>query len=252
MATPWNLTATQWSDVLLKGTQPDRVASVLARDRYLPWTDILLNLTDDASRILDLGSGRGELSAILALRGKRTTLLDWSDENLRFSSTLFQGMGLPAGFCRADMMKPLPFKTNAFDVVFSCGVFEYFTPGQIRYVLHEAFRVSRKRVIIMVPNALSIAYRIGKWYMERTGAWHWGGEIPSYTLRPYFRHTPARRVSEFSVAAKHSLSFLTMPFGGRVRDLLTSRLGLSDHSNPSWLRQGYLLITVGEKSGALR
>ncbi len=249
MATPWNLTAADWSNVLLNEVNLETLASTLLAHRFLPWTDILLRFTEDSRHVLDLGSGRGDHCAILALNGRETTLLDWSADNIHFSSALFERMGITAQFCRADMMKPLPFKANSFDVVFSCGVFEYFKRDEIARILQEAFRVSRKRVIIMVPNALSIAYRVGKWYMERKGTWHWGGEIPSYTLRHYLRQLPTDRVSEFSVAAKHSLSFLRMPFGDTLSRLLTSALRLTDHPNPSLFRQGYLLVTIAEKAG---
>ncbi len=249
MSTPWNLTAADWSNVLLNEVKLETLASTLLKQRFLPWTDVLLKFTQPSGKVLDLGSGRGDHSAILALNGRRMTLLDWSEENIQFSAALFERMGAAAQFSRADMTKPLPFRSNSFDVVFSCGVFEYFTRDEIARILQEAFRVSRKRVIIMVPNALSIAYRVGKWYMEKAGTWHWGGEVPSYTLRHYFRNIPTVRVTEFSVAAKHSLSFLTMPFGDALSHLLTSTFRLSDHPNPSLFRQGYLLVTIAEKAG---
>jgi hypothetical protein len=54
------------------------------------------------------------------------------------------------------------------------------------------------------------------------------------------------------VAAKHSLDFLTMRGGGRVRNLLIKGLHLKDHPEASKFKQGYLLISVGEKNGRPR
>ena len=99
----------------------------------------------------------------------------------------------------------------------------------------------------MVPNAWSIAYRVGKWYMEKTGKWPWGGEVPSYTLTPSLQKAGFTKFKEFSVATKHSLNFLEMPIGRRIKDLCIKTFKLTDHSQPALFRQGYLLVTIGEK-----
>jgi len=246
MVQRWNLTAKEWSNVLQGEVEPEALANQLIKDHYLPWAKVLTQFAADCSDTLDLGSGRGENSAVLALQRKRTTLLDWSKENLDFSARLFNAIDISGRFCQADMTKGLPFKAKSFDMVFSCGVLEFFSADDIRLLLDEATRVSRKRVIIMVPNALSLAYRIGKRYMEKTGKWPWGGEVPFCTLRHYFPGRDKVRISEFSVAAKHSLTFLRMPGGHIVARLLTRLLKLNDDGRPALLRQGYLLVTVVE------
>jgi SAM-dependent methyltransferase len=247
MPTQQNLTASQWADVLLNEAKLDAVASALKEGHWLPWTTTLLRLTEDSKTVLDLGSGRGENCGALALAGKKTTLLEWAHENLAFSRRLFNDMGLDGQFCRADMTQPLPFHDGSFDTVFSCGVFEYFDAGTVDTILKEAFRVSRKRVIIMVPNALSVPYRIGKWHLEKTGQWYWGGEVPSYTLKPHFRRLGALQIVEFSVGTKHAFDFLKMPAGAAIRRLCVKLLQLRHHATPARFRQGYLLVTVGEK-----
>ena len=102
-------------------------------------------------------------------------------------------------------------------MVFSCGVFEYFNASQIDAIMDEAFRVARKRVIIMVPNARAIGYRLGKWYMERTGTWEWGGEVPSHTLKTALSSAQApSSIREFSVGGQHSVDFLAPLPGGHA------------------------------------
>jgi SAM-dependent methyltransferase len=248
MSKTWNLTPTQWSDVLLSGFEPQRVAADLKNEEVLPWTETLLQYTRHSKSTLDLGSGRGQHSAMLALTGKRTTLLDWSVDNVQFSMRLFDSLKLDGSFCRADMMQPLPFKDNSFDTVFSCGVFEYFTDEEIKQILREAFRIATKQVIIMVPNAMSLAYRVGKFYMEKRGSWYWGGERPSSTLQPLFREAGCREMEEFTVATKHSLDFLTMRGGNFVKKAATRIFRLNNHAQPAKLKQGYLLVTIGTKA----
>ncbi len=245
---PWNLTPKEWSNVLLKGRTPERIAKDVTTGELLPWTENLLQSTKDSKEILDMGCGAGQHSALLAMNGRKMTLLDISQQNLNFSSRVFKILGLDGRFLQADMTKPLPFEKDSFDTVFSIGVFEYFTDEEIRRILKEAFRVARKRVIIMVPNAFSIAYRLGYWYLRKTKRWIWGGERPFYTLKPYFYSTGHTRFFEFTVAAKHSLGFLAMPAVGLIKEIIIRALRLEDNSNPAFFRQGYLLISIGEKN----
>ncbi len=248
-ATMRNLTPEQWSEVLRTQDDPAAVASRLqSQGAFVPWSQILVDYSADCLSTLDLGCGRGEHSAVLALAGRQTTLLDWSDQNLAFCRALYDALGKQGTFCKADMTGQLPLESNSIDMVFSCGVLEYFDAVQVRHMLREALRVARKRVIIMVPNAWSVAYRLGKWYMERTGTWEWGGEIPSYSLKSTLTDAGAVSIDEFSVGGRHSLDFLDpLPGGQGAAHLLSRVLRLSRHAGRTPLRQGYLLVAVGEK-----
>ncbi len=243
----WNLSPSQWEAILLDETAPGKIAAQLTSDNWLPWVQTLVDLTGDSQSTLDLGSGRGENSAVLALHGKTTTLLDWSKANLDFSRALFANLCLSGQFCRGDMTRGLPFRDSSFDTVFSCGVLEYFSRSVNDRILREAFRVAKRQVIVMIPNALSLSYRVGKWYMERAGKWIWGGEVPAYTLKRQFYSAGSMRTLEFSVGAKHALAFLTMPGGQVIERACVKFLKLKDHPKPSLFRQGYLLITAGDK-----
>jgi ubiquinone/menaquinone biosynthesis C-methylase UbiE len=244
---PLNLTPKEWSNVLLEGITPETVAKNITNGKFLPWSENLLHFTEDSKEVLDLGCGAGQHSALLAYNGRKMTLLDLSQENLDFSAEVFEILGLNGRFCLADMTRPLSFEDNSFDTVFSCGVFEYFTDEEIKSILKEAYRISKRRIIIMVPNALSVAYRIGYWYMKKTKQWKWGGERPFRTLKPYFRSVENVRFFEFTVAAEHSFNFLTMPRREIIEKLTIRALKLNDNSKPAPFRQGYLLISIGEK-----
>ena len=241
------LTPQGWADLLVRNAQPDLMARTLRSGGHQAWTEVLLQYSRESDEVLDLGSGAGENAAVLALHGRKMTLLDWSEQNLQYDRRLFQEMGFDGRFVQHDMTQPLPFPDGSFDQVFSCGVFEYFTDEQSRAILREAFRISRRRVIILAPNAWSLAYRLGKWYLERKGRWHWGRERPFQTLRPHFQAAADVRVTEFCVGTKHSLDFLVMRGGPALKKLLIRLLRLTDHSRPAALGQGYLLVTVGEK-----
>ena len=249
MSDPWNLTPTEWSKVLNTNADARKVAERLKKGDYLPWVEVLQEYTSDSLTTLDLGSGRGENSAMLALRGRQTTLFDWAQDNLDFSTKLFEALGKNGTFLQGDITKPLPFADASFDTVFSCGVLEYFTDEEIQKILKETFRVAKKRVIILVPNAYSIAYRLGMWYMKKKDNWPWGGERAFRTLKHCFAAIPNIRVKEFSVGTKHSLEFLdSLPQGILLHKVIRKLFNLQGHSRPSTLNQGYLLITIGEKN----
>jgi SAM-dependent methyltransferase len=242
------LTPEEWAGELVRGVTPEKMAGQLKAGEYLPWVDTLVQFTGESDEVLELGSGAAQNAAILALKHRGMTLLDWSEENVDFGRRLFDTLGLKGHFVQHDMTKPLPFEDGSFDAVFSCGVFEYFTDEEITNILKETARISRKRVIIMVPNARSIAYRLGKWYMEKRGRWHWGRERPFTTLKPYFRAVGMTVIAEFSLGTKHSLSFLTMRGGRLARRALISLFRLKDHNRPAALGQGYLLVTIADRS----
>lgn len=249
MKNPWNLTPGEWSAVLSTNQPPTRLADTLrTRGHVVPWSALLVEHLADCATVLDLGSGRGDHSALLARNGRRPTLVDWSAKNIEFSRRIFEVCGVEGRFCVADITRPLPFASGSIDAVFSCGVLEYFDKDQVETILREAYRVARRRVIVLVPNAWSIGYRVGKWYMERTGTWTWGGEVPSYSLKRIFAHAGAVRTTEFTVAARHSLDFLKMPGGSQVARAFVRLFRMQHDARPAWCRQGYLLVTIGEKA----
>lgn len=248
-----NLSPQQWSQVLSTTASPDRFAEALvARGPVVPWTELLVDRTRGCATVLDLGSGRGDHSAMLARAGRRPTLIDWSPQNIEFSRRMFSAYGVEGRFCVGDITRPLPFDSGSFDAVFSCGVLEYFEREQVAAIIGEAFRVARKRVIVLVPNAFSVAYRVGKWYMERSGTWTWGGEVPSYSLKSIFELAGAVHTTELTVAARHSLDFLVMPFGSQIKRACIKLLHMGHHVAPAWCRQGYLLVTIGDKGSEQR
>lgn len=94
----------------------------------------------------------------------------------------------------------------------------------------------------MIPNAASIAYRIGKEYAERTGIWHAGEEHPKYTQKDLFINAGLHNIREYSIDMDFALAFLP---AGELRDAL----GNIYHNLPTSddIHQGYLLVTTGEK-----
>lgn len=228
------------------GYSPAILAERIGAARMLPWVKLFLQLTQKSQTVLDLGSGTGHVSALLAAHGRRPTLVDFSRENLDFSRALFERLGLEARFVHGDITRPLPFEAGSFDVVICCSVLQFFTDEQLRHLRQEALRLARRRVIFSAPNALCLAYRLGRRHLVKSGRWHWPTERCFRTLRPVLCPDGDGPFREFTVGPRHGLNFLTMPGGPLLRKLL-SLAGVADRPTPAALAQGYMRVAVLDK-----
>ncbi len=139
-------------------------------------------------RTIELGSGRGDLSALLARRGARVTLLDTSDRALAQARSRFDRLGLTANYMQADMLGGLDRCREQYDVALSSGVIEHFTDRDRTLAVRAHHDVLRPggAAIISVPYAWCIPYRLWKSYLELRGCWPYGLEVP-YTKRELVR-----------------------------------------------------------------
>jgi hypothetical protein len=105
--------------------------------------------------------------------------------------------------------------------------------------------VTRTWVIIMVSNARVIAYCPGKWYIERAGTWEWGGEAPSHSLKHHVPRAGTSAIREFSEEA--SILWICSPPAMRTTSDEPGDAHAAVDATSSAVRQGYLLVTIGEK-----
>lgn len=114
--------------------------------------DFVANLVQhDQNRILDLGAGSGILSFPLAKHSKSTISVDFSHNMLRkgFDSTLKN----EAIFWQQADVYELPYKSNSFDIVISCGLITHILPSRFEIFVNEMCRVVNQNghVIFNVP-----------------------------------------------------------------------------------------------------
>ncbi len=182
-------------DRLWRQRPPDaRDATLIARERRSPrWRTIVAKLeawfgTLAGLRTIELGSGRGDLSALLGQRGARVTLLDTSDRALAQARHRFDRMRLKAEFVQADMLGALDRVREPFDVALSSGVIEHFTSQDRTRAVRAHYDVLRRggATIISVPHAWCLPYRMWKSYLELRGWWPYGMELP-YSTRELSR-----------------------------------------------------------------
>ena len=107
-------------------------------------------------------------------------------------------------------------------------------------------------MISLVPNANSIAYRVGKWHQEKMGEWKWGYEDPKPTMISFFNQAGMKNVREYSIGVQHSVHFLNSPQLAPMAKILADFYrGITPHELDV-LNQGYLLTTVGKTGTGLK
>lgn len=242
-----SLDAHQWHESIVGTTRPEQIAEKVRRGQVPEWINPLLENTQVGDSVLELGSGSGELSAFLASEGRQVVLIDYSQESLDFSEQVFKELGLSARFIRADVSKELPLPDNHVDMAWSSGLLEHFDDEEIVHILSESARVSRNKVISLVPNANSIPYRLGKWQQEQSRQWKWGYEDPKSTMVDYFKKVGLQNIQEYSVAPKHSNEFLLGRENLAVAKNLNTFFESLSPAELQQLNQGYLLATIGCK-----
>jgi glycosyltransferase involved in cell wall biosynthesis len=240
---PGALGEQQWYDAITNGSTPDHVCERVRQGMVPEWAVPLLDESQPGEVLLELGSGTGELSAYLATQGRNVILLDYGQECLEFSREVFRRLGLNATYIHADIRNTFPLPDRHVDIVWSSGVLEHFSDDEILHILRESRRVSRRRVISLVPNAASFAYRLGKWDQERSGKWMYGYEDPKFSLAGLYEAAGFKGIHEWSIAAEHATRFLVdpelQPAAASLREFFHS-LGTEQLAK---LNQGYLLVT---------
>lgn len=122
------------------------------RNHWKVFKSIIKKSKLKSNRVLEVGCGRGSLSAYFADNKWDCSLLDSSKKAIDLAKKYFKKNKLTASFTVADCKK-LPFYNNSFDVVFSIGLFEHFkNPEQ---AIKEQIRVLDK-------NGIFIGYIVPK------------------------------------------------------------------------------------------
>ena len=129
-------------------------------------------------KTIEVGSGGGVYSFVLAKRGAFVTLLDYSKEALLCARRRFDSLGLSASFVCADALNLDPNLQEKFDVAMSFGTVEHY-----RYP--ERFLIARAHldlvkpggiVIISVPNRWFFPHEVLKFCLQKKGKWQLGYE----------------------------------------------------------------------------
>lgn len=244
-----------WDKLWTCELSPDRDDALLARERRSRrWRLIIEQLARWHGRVaglrtIELGSGRGDLSTLLAELGAQVTLIDASDAALASARRRFDRLGLSAEFVSSDLLNLNQELHGRFDVALSIGVIEHFRGLDRTFALRAHHDVLRPNgtVFLSVPNAHCPSYRLWKKYLEIRGCWPYGMEIP------YSRRELARRAADagFHETTIHGIGFHQSLSDHWMRNVF--------HLNVDWMhydsildhRCGLMLLLFARRSDAL-
>lgn len=112
-----------------------------------------IRMVEKGEKVLDIACGDGLLLGALAQKGVCVSGVDISEEGVKKC----RAKGLDASVVDIAT-EPLPFKDNTFDAVIMLDVLEHlYAPEEL---LKEALRVSKKHIILSVPNFSSLPARM--------------------------------------------------------------------------------------------
>ncbi|MDC0563917.1 methyltransferase domain-containing protein [Alphaproteobacteria bacterium] len=148
--------------------EPQNQVQLAFRQHWLTFSEILSKGCDGKS-ILEVGCGRGSLSAYFADNDWDCTLLDLSESAIALAEKAFLNAGLQARFDIGNCLD-LPYQDNTFDAVFSIGLLEHF--DDIQKVLSEQYRILKsggKFLGYVVPKMPDNLQRNYDWINEILG-----------------------------------------------------------------------------------
>jgi SAM-dependent methyltransferase len=105
------------------------------------------------SLLLEIGAQRGVDAAVLADKGYRVVTLDYSNESVSMMRATYQDRLMTV---QGDI-RHLPFRSDAFALVYSQGLLEHFFQPDLGTIMLEQRRVisPKGHVLIDVPNLFS-------------------------------------------------------------------------------------------------
>jgi ubiquinone/menaquinone biosynthesis C-methylase UbiE len=159
--------------------QPSNQIQLAFRRHWITFNKIIesgLELT--GSRCLEVGCGRGSLSAYFADAGWDCSLIDLSPSVINLAKDAFDKQGLRADF-RVGNCLDLPYGDNYFDLLFSIGLLEHFE--EIEKVLKEQIRVLK-------PGGLFLGYVVPESNSSIQSEYQWFNEILKECLKEFQRN----------------------------------------------------------------
>lgn len=133
-------------------------------------------------KVIETGAGAGLNAAVMAKRGAKLTLIDYSKGALKRSRGFFENNQLSAEFLHQDALSLPEDSLGKYDVSMSFGVAER-SKGTDRININKVhFDVLRKGglAFISVPNKANPLYRVYKYLANKIGTWQYGEEYRYY------------------------------------------------------------------------
>jgi ubiquinone/menaquinone biosynthesis C-methylase UbiE/uncharacterized protein YbaR (Trm112 family) len=107
---------------------------------------------EGARALLDLGCNWGRWSIAAARRGYQPVGMDPGLESILPARRIARRLGAEARFLVGDA-RYIPFRSDRFDVVYSYGVLQHFSPADAKLAIAEAARVAAPHATVLIQMA---------------------------------------------------------------------------------------------------
>ncbi|MCX6718064.1 MAG: methyltransferase domain-containing protein [Candidatus Staskawiczbacteria bacterium] len=161
-----------WDKIYKNYEGPDAINKYI----YSKLIKVLEKYISPKDSILEAGCGSGYVVSYFQNKGHYSVGLDCNSQPLKIAKEVFGAKNLKKG----DLFD-LPFENSSFNIVWNEGVLEHFKMSKSIEAVREMARVSKKYVIIDVPNRYSL-FVISKILAKIAGKWQYGYE-ESYSAK---------------------------------------------------------------------
>ena len=236
------LSKDEWAKIYSKDIL-DEIFNKINLENWTIQTKEMLKLTNIGDKVLEIGTGSGETSIVLSQNKRKVTALDYSKSSIDLVKELAKRFGCSINAVKYDAFSALPFTEQEFDVIFQAGLLEHFDK-KTRIELLKNWGYNCKKMVSLIPNAHSVAYRVGKYLQETAGTWEYGLEMPQSSLRDEFIQAGFVNIKEYTIGTFESLNFLPE---NHYLKIALKQLFEDNCLDTEDFGQGYLLVTIGEK-----
>ncbi len=147
---------------------PQNQVQFAFRNHWIIFQELMKNVRfNKGKRCLEVGCGRGSISAYFSDAGFECTLLDSSESVLKIAKTIFKRNNLKAKYKIGDANN-LPFDDNSFDVVVSIGLLEHFK---------DIEKPVKEQIRILDKGGLFLGYIVPKYTNNVQKDYTWINEI---------------------------------------------------------------------------
>lgn len=156
-------------------SKPKNQVQLAFRNHWLLFKQLMKNrLFNKGRRCLEVGCGRGTISAYFGDNGFKCTLLDISVEVIKAAKHTFKMNGLKGRFIVGDA-KNLEFCDNSFDVVVSIGLLEH---------IREIEKVIKEQIRVLDKGGIFLGYIVPKYKDNVQKEYGWINQV----IKGYVRH----------------------------------------------------------------
>lgn len=127
------------------------------------------------SKLLELGSGSGHLSAYLAMQGYTVTLLDYSPIAVAKSKELFQKNDLKGDIIQGDLFE-IDSEDMDYDLIWNSGVIEHFDNEKLLEFFRKVTSFNCNSFAFIVPNPECVSYLMMRYNLMSKNKWIYGTE----------------------------------------------------------------------------